>query len=58
MPAAVPAQISEPAKSEVPEKLNAGAAPGAKVQVARNDKTTQNIGDRGIAHIVTGGMGA
>ena len=57
VPASVPAQLPEQAKNEVPEKLNAGAAAGGKVQVSLKDKTTQNIGDRGIAHIVTGGMG-
>lgn len=58
VPASVPAQLPDQAKNEVPEAINSGAAAGGKVQVSLKDKTTQNIGDRGIAHIVTGGMGA
>lgn len=58
VPPAVPAQLPEPAKNEVPEKLNSGAASGGKVQVSLKDKTTQNIGDRGIAHIASGGIGS
>jgi hypothetical protein len=57
VPPAVPAQLPKAAASAVPDQLNSGAAAGTKVQVALKDKTTQNIGDRGIAHIVTGGLG-
>ncbi|MDM0018373.1 hypothetical protein [Variovorax saccharolyticus] len=57
IPPSVPAQLPEQAKNEVPEKLNSGAAASGKVQVSLKDRTSQNIGDRGIAHIVSGGIG-
>lgn len=57
VPASVPVNLPEQAKNEVPAAGASGPAAGAKVQVSLKDKTSQNIGDRGIAHIVTGGMG-
>lgn len=57
VPAAVPAHLPEQAKDEVPALGASGPGGGAKVQVSLKDKTSQNIGDRGIAHIVTGGLG-
>lgn len=58
VPAAVPANLPEQAKNGVPAPGALGPAAGAKVQVSLKDKTSQNIGDRGIAHIVTGGIGS
>jgi hypothetical protein len=58
VPSTVPAQISEQAKDEVPEQLNANGAAGNKVAVAIQGKTGQNVRNRGIAHVVTGGLGA
>jgi hypothetical protein len=58
VPAAVPANLPEQAKNEVPAPGASGPAAGTKIQVSLKDKTSQNIGDRGIAHIVTGGLGA
>lgn len=58
VPADVRVNLPEQAKNEVPAPGASGSAAGAKVQMSLKDKTSQNIGGRGIAHIVTGGMGA
>jgi hypothetical protein len=42
----------------LPTRLNTGGAGGrGSVSISLPEQTGQNVSDRGIAHIVTGGMG-
>ncbi|MGW8422779.1 hypothetical protein [Comamonas sp. HJ-2] len=59
MPPAVPAKLPPPA--EVPQtvtQLNTAKSEPVPVNVTLPERIGQNVGDRNIAHIVTGGLGA
>lgn len=59
VPASVPVNIPPAPDIKPPATpLNSGAGAGrGSINVTMPEKTGQNIGDRGLAHIVTGGMG-
>lgn len=60
VPSSVPSEIPRaPELKDPPERLSsgAGAGRGDAIRVSLPEQTGQNVGDRGIAHIASGGIG-
>lgn len=59
VPSSVPSEIPRaPELQDPPERLSggAGAGHGDAIRVSLPEQTGQNVGDRGIAHIVGGAL--